>query len=568
MRLSTPIFNPEEVVIMYRFIALLLFSWLLFTVAQAATITVSPADTLQFAVNSATNGDTILIADGHYQQTTVVYGKWIYLASNFLVDGDSAHIAATVFSPGSNPDSGSCFVFAGWTTGFNRLIGLTMENGTGTYWDTTQSLAGGAVWIPGGFLMMENCHLQHCSSVFGGGVGVTGLSFQHFAALSMSDCRLEDCDASGYGGGLYAFTTGSLNLNNCSFWNDTCVAPGGGSYIQAGQDVEIQGCSYSGCSGAVGGLRLASCTGNVINCQFNGNNSNGQGLHYGSQLDLLRSNGMQITGCVISGSTSPANPNVVLRECVAPTFSQNVVSDNIAFSQARGIVVVTGTSASINYNVFRNNRSVSPLFVENDLGTSIQHNRFIRNTSLDSTIGSALTVANSPSPQFGYNSMELNCGGTVTTLSSGYILDCSNNWWADSTGPFQRLLNPSGRGDTLKCDSVHFIPWLRQAPDTSEAVGRERPDRGNVTPVDYGLNIFPNPFNPTTTIEFNLGQNALLAVGVYNIQGRRVTEWPRAMWSAGLHRLTWDGSRVSTGAYFVRLEGPKGTAVRKIMLLK
>ncbi|HPR17233.1 MAG TPA: FlgD immunoglobulin-like domain containing protein, partial [Candidatus Cloacimonadota bacterium] len=89
------------------------------------------------------------------------------------------------------------------------------------------------------------------------------------------------------------------------------------------------------------------------------------------------------------------------------------------------------------------------------------------------------------------------------------------------------------------------------------------------------LSCYPNPFNPSTTITFNVPQTALFAtIEIYNIKGQKVRQLVSPQHSAGQHSVTWNGSDennkpVSSGVYFYKLKvGDETKAVRKCLLLK
>ena len=83
----------------------------------------------------------------------------------------------------------------------------------------------------------------------------------------------------------------------------------------------------------------------------------------------------------------------------------------------------------------------------------------------------------------------------------------------------------------------------------------------------------PNPFNPTTTIEFALPSEGRAELLVFDAKGQRVRTLRSGTLSAGPHSVTWDGrddagSSVSSGVYFYRLRASNQTLTRKMLLLK
>jgi hypothetical protein len=69
---------------------------------------------------------------------------------------------------------------------------------------------------------------------------------------------------------------------------------------------------------------------------------------------------------------------------------------------------------------------------------------------------------------------------------------------------------------------------------------------------------YPNPFNPTTQIEFELSDDnaGLVNVAVYDIQGRKVATLHHDVIAAGNHSYTFDASNLSSGQYFVSITAP------------
>ena len=84
---------------------------------------------------------------------------------------------------------------------------------------------------------------------------------------------------------------------------------------------------------------------------------------------------------------------------------------------------------------------------------------------------------------------------------------------------------------------------------------------------------FPNPFNPSTTLNFRLNQPGLVQLSVVDLAGRRIATLLDEVRSEGEHRMVWDGRddhgrQVASGIYFVRLESGGQIATRKIEMLK
>ncbi len=93
-------------------------------------------------------------------------------------------------------------------------------------------------------------------------------------------------------------------------------------------------------------------------------------------------------------------------------------------------------------------------------------------------------------------------------------------------------------------------------------------------PVAYDLvTNYPNPFNPSTTIFFNLAAKGTVRLAIYDALGREVASLVNDVMESGAHRVVWDGrsgagAHLSSGLYFARLMTARGSTLTKMMLLK
>jgi len=89
---------------------------------------------------------------------------------------------------------------------------------------------------------------------------------------------------------------------------------------------------------------------------------------------------------------------------------------------------------------------------------------------------------------------------------------------------------------------------------------------------------YPNSFNPETWIPFELSQDAVVTVTIYDVQGKRVRQLQMGLVTAGRYVAVdraayWDGKtetgeQVGSGAYFYQLKAGDYTATRKMVILK
>ncbi len=89
------------------------------------------------------------------------------------------------------------------------------------------------------------------------------------------------------------------------------------------------------------------------------------------------------------------------------------------------------------------------------------------------------------------------------------------------------------------------------------------------TPDEFALyQAYPNPFNPTTAISYQLAASSLVNLTVYDIAGRKVAELVNGWRNAGMHEVNFDASNLASGIYLYRLSAGDFTASGKMVLMK
>ncbi|MBI5059679.1 choice-of-anchor D domain-containing protein [candidate division KSB1 bacterium] len=79
---------------------------------------------------------------------------------------------------------------------------------------------------------------------------------------------------------------------------------------------------------------------------------------------------------------------------------------------------------------------------------------------------------------------------------------------------------------------------------------------------------YPNPFNPSTTIAYDLARSGVVALRVFDVNGRVVADLVHETQSAGRHAVEFDGTRFASGLYLYRLESSGFSGSGKMLLLK
>ena len=146
-----------------------------------------------------------------------------------------------------------------------------------------------------------------------------------------------------------------------------------------------------------------------------------------------------------------------------------------------------------------------------------------------------------------------------------------NEFDAEARVAANHVAHLNNDADSLRVDVVCFgelgdeyDPWQGEC----QATDVPAPHEGG-TPSTYMLwQNYPNPFNPSTTITFALPRQDMMTLRVFDLLGREVLARDLGRMEAGTHTVAFDGTKLSTGVYFYRLESPNFTATRKMLLMK
>ena len=85
----------------------------------------------------------------------------------------------------------------------------------------------------------------------------------------------------------------------------------------------------------------------------------------------------------------------------------------------------------------------------------------------------------------------------------------------------------------------------------------------------YSLsNNYPNPFNPSTTIKYQIPELSFVTLKVYDVLGNEVMIYSEEKQEAGYHRLEFDATEYRSGVYFYRLQAGDFVETKKMVLMK
>ncbi len=149
---------------------------------------------------------------------------------------------------------------------------------------------------------------------------------------------------------------------------------------------------------------------------------------------------------------------------------------------------------------------------------------------------------------------------------------------------FRKLSEIPGHGTTTEPHDYEYVDrWVQNGLTYEyrisdvDITGRETiheqivsatPAR-NATPLDFALHPnHPNPFNPTTTIRYDVKQAGQVRLTIFNLLGQEVARLVDGRQVTGSHTISWDAADLPSGIYLCRMEAEGFQETRKVMLLK
>jgi hypothetical protein len=158
-------------------------------------------------------------------------------------------------------------------------------------------------------------------------------------------------------------------------------------------------------------------------------------------------------------------------------------------------------------------------------------------------------------------------GESLATMSGEVLEEGESAWfttiqeeytWDDMFGLAQ-ILQSSDEGDGLELVLRQDFSWRY----TDTAAEEE------IFPTGIALDAaYPNPFNPSTLLNFQIERGGHVSMKAFDVLGRQVAVLIDGVRTAGEHSVTFEAGPLPSGRYIVRLEAPGGHAVRTVTLLK
>jgi hypothetical protein len=144
-------------------------------------------------------------------------------------------------------------------------------------------------------------------------------------------------------------------------------------------------------------------------------------------------------------------------------------------------------------------------------------------------------------------------------------------WRSEVPDPFTKIAAFTGKNNGIIVDistpATHFVDIITGTGDPVSTT--------SAIPTQFDLSQnFPNPFNPTTKIEYAIPVDGKVSILIYDIAGREVMSLVNSVQTAGYYSVNFNGSNLASGMYFYRInvaggeEAKNFKATKRMVLIK
>jgi len=527
--------------------------------------------TIQEALNIATDGDTISVYTGTYTENiTWPATNGIKLIGSgeddCIIDGDSL---ASVIRFGD----GFYHTFVDSTT---LITGFTIQNGYAHVSSPVTAKYGGGIYLQHSHPTLTNMTFSNNDARDGGGMFISGSS-PTLIGVTFSGNTAIHCGGGMYingtnptltgvtfsgnravrGGGMCISGT-NPTLTGVIFSGNTAIDDGGGIYVLSGNFSMNLSITYSNLYNNDGDncYNCGELIGNNVTTNANGNSCD---AYYNISLDPL--------------FCDPTNEDFSLAE-TSPLIGAGENGENIG---ALGIgcteTAVYGctTTTACNIDADANTDDGSCTYAEENYDCD---GNCVNDTDADGICDELEVLGCTVESACNYNAdatdNDGSCeycscqtcseNGTCVDTGSNYTCTCNSFYTgADCETDIDECATDNGG-----CGESTCVNNEGTAPTCSELSLFN-----GLIPEDFNLHsIYPNPFNPVTNIIYGLPEHVNVQILVYDLSGKQVETLISEFKTPGYHSVNWNANNLPSGVYLIRMDSGEFTQTQKVALIK
>lgn len=432
---------------------------------------------------------------------------------------------------------------------------------------------GAALYITGGSAQLVNNTIQNNSGCYQGGGLYIGAT-----TVRMSDSVISDNTSTNAGGGIFA-GCGALELSNCIISNNTSGAGNGGGICSDCGDITMRNVTVAGNSttGVGAGVKVTNIDNGIIeNCLF----LNNEGTDIGAGVFAVGEGTLQFRNNIVMGNIGGG----VAGSATNIDFDYNNVYNN------------TG-QAYEGYTAGAHDIAVDPNFdVNYEL---LLHSPCLDGGAPDSYCadpdGSRANIGVKGGPGAVTSAPVFVADATLTIDGDSKLLE----WTPNSEGDISNYVIYAGTAEQFVPSAGLVVAtishpgasWLDSNPHSgyyyivavnndgliggySAKLGDSGATGVGDTPTQLAVtSVAPNPFNPRTTVSFDLPIAGPVELIVYDTRGRTVKTLVATEVEAGSHTAVWNGkdnngAKAAAGVYLIRLKSGSEHRTVKVVIAK
>ena len=245
-------------------------------------------------------------------------------------------------------------------------------------------------------------------------------------------------------------------------------------------------------------------------------------------------------------------------------FNKTIVDNGSSFSKWKYNGLITENNIpKAKYNVFR----MYGMMPDSAIHITVSDNDLNAMAAINDTSAAVMiwNKNNNPVPL----ALSLKNLPFSSNIAKWYVIDATHASYFDdsSTSELQLTGQISNSGTSfsynasMTANSVYL--FVLDSTGVVNALQDETP-----LPQTFRLKNYPNPFNPSTTIEYVIQKSTMVRLDILDIRGRTIKHLVNRPRNAGLHRVHFEAENLPSGIYFYRITTDRRVSTKKMMLLR